>query len=82
MPDVRRQQAPSKGPRERLDRVDRVVAGDTDVTKLENDDGSLPDHTEEMLRRFERDQKKRDAEAKRREAIDNATDEDDLYGDE
>jgi hypothetical protein len=52
------------------------------MTKLENDVGSLPDHTEEMLRRFEREQKKRDAEAKRREAIDNAVNEDDLYGDE
>jgi hypothetical protein len=52
------------------------------MTKLENDDGSLPDHTNEMLRRFERDQKKRDAEQKRREAIDNAVNEDDLYGDE
>jgi hypothetical protein len=58
------------------------VAGGTDVTKLENDDGSLPDHTGEMLRQFEREQKKRDAEAKRREAIDNAVNEEDLYGDE
>jgi hypothetical protein len=58
------------------------LAGGIDVTKLDNNDDSLPDHTEEMLRMFEREQKRRDAEQKRREAIDNAVDEDDLYGDE
>jgi len=50
--------------------VDRVVAGDSDqMTKLENGDGSLPDHTEEMLRLFEREQRKRVAEAKRRNTL-------------
>jgi hypothetical protein len=39
------------------------------MTKLENGDGSLPDHTEEMLRLFEREQRKRDAEAKRRNTL-------------
>jgi len=39
------------------------------VTKLDNNDDSLPDHTEEMLRLFEREQRKRDAEAKRRNTL-------------